>query len=81
MNVVYLGTPEFAVGPLQALAQSQHTTLCVVTGPDKQSGRGRTIAPTPVKRAALELNLPVLTPRSLKDPQLLRRLRDLDPEL
>lgn len=81
MNVVYLGTPEFAVGPLQALAQSQHTLLCVVTGPDKQSGRGRKVAPTPVKQAALELNLPVLTPRSLRDPQLLQTLRELEPEL
>lgn len=81
MNVVYMGTPDFAVPALKALHSSRHTALAVVTGPDKPSGRGRTLRPTPVRLAAEELSLKVLTPTSLKDSGFVSQLRDIGADL
>lgn len=81
MKIVYMGTPVFAVAPLKALHQSSHQTMAVITGEDKPSGRGRKLSPTPVKVCATELQLPTLTPGSLKDPELLDRLREYQADL
>ena len=81
MNVVYMGTPDFAVPALRALHSSKHTTLAVVTGLDKPSGRGRKLQPTPIRRAAEELSLEVLTPASLKDSGFISRLREIGADL
>lgn len=81
MNVVYMGTPDFAVPALKALHSSRHTALAVVTGPDKPSGRGRKLQPTPVRLAAEELSLKVLTPTSLKDSGFVSQLRDIGADL
>ena len=58
-RIVYLGSPEIAVAPLQALVQAGHDVALVVTNPDRRRGRGKTETPTPVKAAALELGLTV----------------------
>jgi methionyl-tRNA formyltransferase len=59
MRLVYLGTPEAAVPPLQALVQAGHQVQLVVSQPDRKRGRGGAVVPSPVKRAAMELGLPV----------------------
>ena len=66
MRVAYAGTPEFAVPALQALVQSRHTVVGVLTQPDRPKGRGRQLVPGAVKQAALAHNLPVFQPLSLK---------------
>jgi methionyl-tRNA formyltransferase len=81
MKIVYMGTPEFAVPALGALAQSQHQIAAVVAGEDKPSGRGKKIQPTPVKLKAQELGLTVLTPKSLKSDELFDQLKAIKPDL
>ncbi|HEY4210076.1 MAG TPA: methionyl-tRNA formyltransferase [Steroidobacteraceae bacterium] len=66
MRVAYAGTPEFAVPALQALIESRHTVVGVLTQPDRPKGRGRQLASSPVKRAALAHDLPLAQPLSLK---------------
>lgn len=74
MRIVFMGTPEFAVPSLQSLAAAGHEIAAVVTGPDKQRGRGRKISSTPVKLAALDLGLPVLEPDDLATPGFVEAL-------
>jgi len=81
MNVVYMGTPEFACPALSHLAQSEHRVLTVVTGPAKEAGRGRKLQPTPVFELAERLGIPTLTPKSLKDPSFADKIRALKPDL
>jgi len=82
MNVVFMGTPEFARCPLEYLhRKTRHRIMAVVTGPDKKSGRGRKLVPTPVKTAAADLELPVFTPESLKDDKFLARIRRVDADI
>ncbi|MBR5430496.1 MAG: methionyl-tRNA formyltransferase [Firmicutes bacterium] len=64
MRIIYMGTPEFAVAPLQALAEAGYEIAAVVTQPDRPRSRGR-LLPTPVKAAAEALGLPVLTPEKV----------------
>ena len=58
-RIVYLGTPALAVPPLRALVEAGHDIALVVTGEDKRRGRGGETAPSPVKQAALDLDIPV----------------------
>lgn len=81
MKIVYMGTPEFAGPPLSVLYDSRHDVVAVVTGQDKPSGRGRQLRPTICKQAALERNIPCLTPKSLKSTSLVEELRGLEPDL
>jgi len=81
MNIVFLGTPEFAVPSLARIIQSKHRVVAVVTGVDKPIGRGQKLAPTPVKKYALEQQLPVLTPTRLKDEKLIGDLKLLQADL
>src|SRR5678815_2036668 len=69
MRVVFMGSPEFAVPSLRALAARHHVAL-VVSQPDKPAGRGNKLAPPPVKEAALELRLPIVQPRSARTGEL-----------
>ena len=64
-----MGTPEFAVPTLAALAQSEHEVLLVVTQPDRPQGRGYKLQPPPVKKLALELGIPILQPQKLNEIQ------------
>lgn len=74
-RIVYMGTPEFAVTPLDALIKNGYNVVGVVTVADKASGRGLKINESAVKKYAVEHNLPVLQPLSLKDPQFLEDLK------
>ena len=74
-RIVYMGTPEFAVAPLDALIKNGYNVVGVVTVADKASGRGLKINESAVKKYAVENNIPVLQPISLKDPEFLEALK------
>ncbi|WP_298577054.1 methionyl-tRNA formyltransferase [uncultured Luteimonas sp.] len=80
MRIVFAGTPDFAVPSLR-VAAAQGEVVAVYTQPDRPAGRGRALAASPVKQAALELGLPVLQPETLRTVQARRELRDLRPDL
>jgi methionyl-tRNA formyltransferase len=81
MRIVFMGTPDFAVPSLKTLAESHHTIAAVVTGTDKEKGRGQKVSITPVKQFALEKNIPILQPEKLKDPGFISDLKALSPDL
>jgi len=81
MKVVYMGTPEFAVPCLDFLINSEHEVIGVFTQPDKRSGRGQKISLTPVKEKALEHNIPILQPTSLKNDDVINQIKKLNPDL
>ncbi len=81
MNIVFMGTPEFAIPSLQKILESKHQVIAVVTAPDKERGRGRQISFSPVKEFSLNNKLEVYNPVSLKDPEFISRLRELKPDL
>ena len=74
-RIVYMGTPEFAVAPLDELIKNGYNIVGVVTVADKASGRGLKVNESAVKKYAVEHNIPVLQPLSLKDPEFLDALR------
>lgn len=74
-RIVYMGTPEFAVAPLEALIAKGYDVVGVVTVADKPSGRGLKVNESAVKKYAVEHNIPVLQPVKLKDPEFLEALR------
>jgi len=80
-GIVFMGTPEFAVASLDAILNAGYTLKGVVTSPDKPSGRGLQLHPSPVKEYALKHGLHVLQPTKLKDPDFLTALRSLNPDL
>jgi len=81
LNVVYAGTPEFAVPALEALCAAPFVVSAVLTQPDRPAGRGRALSASAVKRRALELELPVLQPPTLRDPDALASLAALKPDV
>ncbi len=82
MRIVFMGTPDFAVGSLQALCESsKHEIVGVVTQPDRPKGRGNKMLMTPVKEYALEQGLTVYQPQKVKTPEFVQTLRELQPEL
>lgn len=82
MNIVFMGTPEFAVPTLEAIKKAGHEVLLVVTQPDKAKDRGKKIHYTPVKEKALELGLVVAQPESLKNNEdFSLKLKELQPDL
>ena len=80
-RIVYMGTPEFAVAPLDALRKNGYEVVGVVTVADKASGRGLKVNESAVKKYAVEHNIPVLQPLSLKDPEFLEALKAWKPDL
>jgi len=76
-----MGTPEFAVPALKALADVGHDILCVVTQPDRPAGRGHKLAPPPVKTAALARGLRVLQPERVRAPGFVQAMRELAPDV
>lgn len=82
MRIVFMGTPDFAVGSLQALCESgKHEILAVVTQPDRPKGRGNKLLQTPVKEYALEQGFTVYQPQKVKTPKFVELLHELQPEL
>lgn len=82
MNIVYAGTPEFAVPALRALIEAEdHQVLAVYTQPDRPAGRGRKLRASPIKQLAEEMGIPVYQPRSLRDPEAIAKLVALNADL
>lgn len=81
LRIVFAGTPDFAARALAALLETAHEILAVYTQPDRPAGRGRQLKPSPVKQLALEHQLPVFQPTSLKTPESLAELRDLGADV
>ena len=82
LRIVFMGTPEFAVGSLQRLVENGYNVVAVVTQPDKPVGRhGSVLRPSPVKEYALAHNLPVLQPVKMKDERFLEELRSYNADL
>ena len=78
MDVIFMGTPDFAVPVLKALADSEKRRVtAVVTQPDKARGRSGSLSFTPVKKVALEYDIPVYTPTKVKDPEFVETLRGI----
>lgn len=81
MQIVFMGTPDFSVPVLEALAGSKHQVIGAITQPDKPKGRGRSIVMTPVKEKALELGIPVYQPVKVRDPEFVQVLKNLNPDI
>jgi len=79
-RIVFMGSPEFALPTLTALARN-FNVVGVVTQPDRPAGRGRNLTPPPVKELAAELDLPVIQPARLSAPEAMRQLQLWAPEL
>ncbi|MCB1059061.1 MAG: methionyl-tRNA formyltransferase [Calditrichaeota bacterium] len=77
MRVVFCGNPDFALPTLRALLESPHEVVAVVTSPDQPQGRGRKLAPMPVKAFAVDNRLTVMSPERLDDPEFLSELAAL----
>ncbi len=81
LRELFMGTPEFAVPPLEKLVQEHRPPVAVYTQPDKPGGRGRSLIMSPVKMAALRLVLPVVQPDSLKESEAVAQLAGFQPDV
>ena len=81
LRIIFMGTPDFAVATLQRLLGAGCQVVAVVTAPDRPSGRGLHLSPSPVKKAAEAANLPVLQPEKLRDPAFLDQLASYQADL
>ena len=81
LKVVFFGTPEFAKNSLEAIHQSKHEVVGVVTVADKASGRGQKIHQSPVKEYAVENNLNIFQPEKLRNPEFLEEIRQLNADV
>ena len=79
--MLFMGTPEFAVPPLEKLVQEHRPPVAVYTQPDKPGGRGRSLIMSSVKMAALRLVLPVVQPDSLKEGEAVAQLAGFQPDV
>jgi len=80
LNIVFMGTPEFAVPSLELL-QKEFGVRAIVTVPDKPQGRGMKTHPSPIKQKAMELDIPVLQPEKLKNEDFLAELKNIEPDI
>ncbi len=81
MNIIFMGTPDFAVPTLKALIDSQHSVVAVFSQPDKAVGRKQIITPPPVKTVALENNIPVFQPATLRDEAITKQIKEIAPDV
>ena len=81
MKMIFMGTPDFAVGTLKALIKAGHEVALVVTQPDKPRGRGKAVQFSPVKEAALSHGIEVYQPRRIREPECVEYLRRFAPEI
>ncbi len=81
MNIVYAGTPDFAVPALRSLINSEHKVVAVYTQPDRPAGRGRKVQFGPVKQVAVDAGIPVEQPLSLKDAEAQQTLASYKPDV
>jgi len=81
MKVVFMGTPDFAVGALESIIQAGHEVTCVVTQPDKPKGRGKEVQISPVKACALKYDLPVFQPVKIRTEESVAALREYEADI
>lgn len=81
MKVIFMGTPDFAVGALESILQAGHEVVCVVTQPDKPKGRGKEVGFSPVKQCALAHRLPVMQPAKVREKEQVEALRDFGADI
>ena len=81
LRIIYAGTPDFSVAALEALIASEYDVIAVYTQPDRPAGRGRGMQASPVKEKALQYNIPVFQPESLKDESAQTELQALNADL
>lgn len=81
MKIVYMGTPDFAVGPLEALLAAGHTVTAVVTQPDKPKGRSGRVQMSPVKECALAHGIPVMQPEKIRKADAVEKLRETEADI
>ncbi len=82
MNIVFMGTPDFAIPSLKILLESNHKVIAVVTQPDKERGRGQKVSFTTVKQFAVENKIPVYQPEKLKgNIEFVEQMKSLEPDL
>lgn len=81
MKVIFMGTPEFSVGTLEALIEAGHEVALAVTQPDKPKGRGGKMQYTPVKEAALKHGIPVFQPKKVREPECVEELKQYNADI
>mgnify|MGYP006202983241 FL=1 len=81
LRIVFMGTPDFAVGILDTIYKNNYEIVGVITAPDKPAGRGQKVSMSAVKEYALEKNLRLLQPTNLKSEDFLDELKSLDANL
>lgn len=81
MRIIFAGTPDFSVAPLQALIQSKHEIIAVYTQPDRPAGRGKNLTAPPVKQIAIENDIEVFQPLSLKGEEHSNQIKALNPDV
>lgn len=81
MKIVYMGTPDFAVAPLEAIIKAGHQVMAVVTQPDKQKGRGKEVQMTPVKTCAVQYGIPVFQPVKIREPEAVNKLKEYEADI
>lgn len=81
MKIVFMGTPDFAVGALQALIDAGHQVVAVVTQPDRAKGRSRELQMTPVKACAIQYDIPVFQPQKIRASEAVEQLRSYEADV
>ena len=81
MKIIFMGTPDFAVGTLEALIEAGHEVVLAVTQPDKPKGRGKEMQYTPVKECALKHDIPVFQPRRVREEECIEELRKYNADI
>lgn len=82
MNIIFMGTPDFAVESLKALQKANHNILSVISQPDRPKGRGMKMIASPVKQYALDNNLSVYTTEKINiDVELINKIKSLNPDV
>lgn len=80
MKIIYMGTPDFAVYALKSIVEAGHEVVAVVTQPDKPQGRSKALVPTPVKKQAIEYDIPVYQPEKVREESMVETLWNYSPD-
>ena len=81
MRIIFMGTPDFSVGTLEALVSAGHEVVLAVTQPDKPKGRGGKMQFTPVKETAMKYDIPVFQPKKVREPECIEELRKYNADV
>ncbi len=81
MKIIFMGTPDFSVGTLEALVEAGHEVVLAVTQPDKPKGRGKEMQFTPVKECAVKYGIPVYQPKKVREPKCIKELRKYQADI